>query len=365
MPDFTPVPVPQEIANDDTVRIVTLPVAEGTHIKAGDRLAEIETSKSSMEITSPVDGWVELKCKCGEDVPVGEAIARVHESQSAYLSAVKPTVKSTAPAASEAHTTVFSLAAQLETEKNGLDPAKFKYLAFVRKQDIEAAISNAQTDEQTPTGSQEIVELNPPLQQTFGDEMTFLELLRADAYRINGRDDFGELFRQWRTNPAFQYLIWFRMAQAARKSPLLKFFVYPVAVWRMVQCHYQSGIRIPLSVKAGPGLLIGHWGGIWINPNCTFGSNCSLNNDINMGEAGGSGLRGVPQLGDNVYIGPGARLAGAITLYQESSVMANTVVTSDLPPGAIALGVPHKITGHQKINRFVSNRWNSNISKME
>ena len=150
--------------------------------------------------------------------------------------------------------------------------------------------------------------------------------------------------------------MWFRIAQAARRHPLARLLIYPIARWRLGRCHYRTSIRIPLSVKAGPGLLIGHWGAVWVSPGCSFGANCSLGNGINIGGAGDSGKRGMPQLGDNVFIGPGAKLSGPITVGQEAAVMANTVVAIDVPPGGIALGVPHRISGRQEHNRYVSNR---------
>lgn len=95
---------------------------------------------------------------------------------------------------------------------------------------------------------------------------------------------------------------------------------------------------------------------MWVSSGCSFGANCSLGNGINIGGAGGSSQRGVPQLGDNVFIGPGAKLSEPITIGQEAAVLANSVVATDVPSGAIALGVPYRIAGRQEHNGYVSNR---------
>lgn len=349
MPDPIAILVPQEIANDDSVRVVSLAIAHGQRVLAGARVAEIETSKSTVEITTPADGWAELCCKAGDDIAIGGLLARLHASE---LRAPAEHAAITAAAGSTAQHTVFSEAARKEIAARGLDPAAFAGRGFVRERDVTGAttaVPVAEPAAATPSAPQ-------PFQQTFCEDWPWHRLIKADLFRINGADDARELLANWWTNPAFVYVMWFRIAQAARRHPLARLLIYPFARWRLGRCHYRTGIRIPLSVKAGPGLLIGHWGAVWISPECSFGANCSLGNGINIGGAGGSGKRGVPQLGDNVFIGPGAKLSEPITIGHEAAVMANTVVAADVPPGAIALGVPHRIAGRQERNRYVSNR---------
>lgn len=347
MPDPVSILVPQEIANDDSVRVVSLAITHGQQVRAGARVAEIETSKSTVEITAPADGWAELCCKAGDDIAIGGLIARLHASE---LRAPVENIAATATAATAQHT-VFSEAARKQIEARGLDLAAFTGRGFVREQDVTGATAPAAS-----ASAPQPVEAPQPFQQTFCEDWPWHRLLKADLYRINGADDAREFLSNWWTNPAFVYVMWFRIAQAARRHPLWRILIYPIARWRLGCCHYRTGIRIPLSVKAGPGLLIGHWGAVWISPECSFGANCSLGNGINIGGAGGSGKRGVPKLGDNVFIGPGAKLSEPITIGQEAAVMANTVVATDVPPGAIALGVPHRIAGRQERNRYVSNR---------
>ena len=51
----------------------------------------------------------------------------------------------------------------------------------------------------------------------------------------------------------------------------------------------------------------------------------------------------VPVLGNNVYIGSGAKILGGIKIGNNVKVGANAVVLSDIPDGATAAGVPAKI----------------------
>lgn len=361
MPDPIAILVPQEIANDDAVRIVSLNIKESQWVNEGDHVAVIETSKSTIEVTATGNGWAELCTKAGEDMPIGGTIAKLHAMQKSLTAPKVPAPGDTITADSPTWQPVFSNAAQRKIESLGLEPVDFQGSRFVRERDITNASSlpsaaSPPTDGELVTSQTSDPVTSQPLQQSFCEDWPWHQLLKADLYRINGRVNAGELFTQWQKNPWFVYVLWFRIAQAARHSLLARLFIYPFAVWRMNRCHYRTGIRIPLSVKAGPGLFVGHWGSVVVNPGCSFGANCSLGNDINIGGAGDAGTKGVPQFGDNVFIGPGARLSGPIIVAQEAAVMANTLVAADLPPGAIAIGVPHRISGFQTINRFVSNR---------
>ncbi len=48
--------VPRESVNDDSVIVQRVLLDKGTVIRAGDAVVEIETSKTTMEITAPVGG---------------------------------------------------------------------------------------------------------------------------------------------------------------------------------------------------------------------------------------------------------------------------------------------------------------------
>jgi len=57
------------------------------------------------------------------------------------------------------------------------------------------------------------------------------------------------------------------------------------------------------------GLYIGHIGGVHINPGAVLGRRCDLAHRVTIG-ASGMGREGSPVLGDDVYVGTGATLAG-------------------------------------------------------
>ena len=97
------------------------------------------------------------------------------------------------------------------------------------------------------------------------------------------------------------------------------------------------GIEIPRGAKIGPGLYIGHYGGITVSSIAVLGRNCNLSQNITIGVSGAGEKRGAPTLGDNVYVAPGARLVGKIKIGHNVKIGANAVIHKDLPDNAIAV----------------------------
>lgn len=101
------------------------------------------------------------------------------------------------------------------------------------------------------------------------------------------------------------------------------------------------GFTIPPNVF-GPGLNIPHYGPIVINSNAKIGANCRIHNCVNIGtKAGFSDL--APKIGNNVYIGPGAKIFGDIEIADGIAIGANSVVNKSFIEKGIGIaGVPAK-----------------------
>lgn len=154
---------------------------------------------------------------------------------------------------------------------------------------------------------------------------TTSELIRADVYRIEERALWRDVARQFLIGETFRYNVAFRLAGGAkgRTTRLLG------RIW-LRRLRRRMGINIPYSTQIGPGLLIGHAGGIVINAAARIGSNCNISHNVTIGVSRGRNA-GVPTIGDRVYIGPGAVLIGAIRIGDDVAVGANAVVTKSVP----------------------------------
>jgi serine O-acetyltransferase len=100
-----------------------------------------------------------------------------------------------------------------------------------------------------------------------------------------------------------------------------------------------AGVSLPAHARIGKGLYIGHFGNIIVHPDTVMGERCSLSQGVTIGVLGGD-RPGVPRIGNDVYIGAGAKILGPITIGDGAIIGANAVVIDDVPAGATAVGVP-------------------------
>ena len=95
------------------------------------------------------------------------------------------------------------------------------------------------------------------------------------------------------------------------------------------------GFTIPVNVF-GPGLSIAHYGTIIVNASTRVGANCRIHACVNIGtEAGQSGA--APIIGDNCYIGPGAKIFGDIKIGKNVAIAANAVVNKSYEENNITI----------------------------
>ena len=188
------------------------------------------------------------------------------------------------------------------------------------------------------------------------EPMRFSELkflLRCDLYRYEGRQGLSALLRTLRSNPGFKYTFWMRVCRYLRSSPI-RYPLFVVAQSLLDRCKYKFGISIPFTTQIGEGLYIGHFGSIVVNELAVIGKNCNLSHDVTIGQANRGKRKGYPVIGNNVYIGPGAKLVGSVTLGNNVAVGANCVVTRDVPEDGVVAGVPGRVISRQGSADYVN-----------
>lgn len=113
------------------------------------------------------------------------------------------------------------------------------------------------------------------------------------------------------------------------------------------------GIHINLGADIGKGLYIGHYGGIWVGP-IKMGECCSLSQEVTIGIGGAGENRGIPQLGEKVWIGPGAKIFGAIKIGSCVAIGANAVVSKNIPNNAVVVGNPARIVSFEGSSQLLN-----------
>jgi serine O-acetyltransferase len=116
----------------------------------------------------------------------------------------------------------------------------------------------------------------------------------------------------------------------------------PYSLFLLHRFHRMSvrmGYHIPPNVF-GPGLSIMHWGSLIVSSHARVGENCRVHNNVHIGSAANNS-RKVPKIGNNVFIGPGARIFGDIEIADGIAIGANAVVNrSFLEPHITIAGIP-------------------------
>lgn len=144
-------------------------------------------------------------------------------------------------------------------------------------------------------------------------------------------------------DPILKYEILLRKCEYHRnrslKNPYLK-ISYLFLKYRFRSLGIKLGFSIPENCF-GPGLSIAHYGSIVINPNVVIGANCRIHTGVNIGA--NKTPTDVPVIGDNVYIGPGAKIFGSVTIGNNVKIGANAVVTNSFGNNVVVAGIPAKI----------------------
>jgi serine O-acetyltransferase len=127
----------------------------------------------------------------------------------------------------------------------------------------------------------------------------------------------------------------------------------PLARLLLIRYKFKYGISIGHRTRIGSGLYIGHFGGIVVNVGAVIGKNCNLSQSVTIGVANRGARKGVPVIGDNVFIGPGAVVLGNLRIGNNVAIGANSVVTHDVPDGAVVAGAPAQIISYGGTDGYV------------
>jgi serine O-acetyltransferase len=107
--------------------------------------------------------------------------------------------------------------------------------------------------------------------------------------------------------------------------------------------RFLTGIEIHPAAKIGQGLFIDHGMGVVIGETSVIGDNVLIYQGVTLGGTSMRQEKRHPTIGNNVVIGSGAKLIGAITIGDNVKIGAGSVVTNSVPPNATVIGVPGRV----------------------
>ncbi|NML17516.1 serine O-acetyltransferase [Azohydromonas caseinilytica] len=118
---------------------------------------------------------------------------------------------------------------------------------------------------------------------------------------------------------------------------LKKIPVLPKLIELMIRFFFHASI--PYQADIGPGVSFGHRQGIMMGKRVKVGQRCKIRHQVTI--AGGKG--GGAVIGDDVQIGAGAKIIGAIRIGNRVRIGANAVVVKDVPDDATVVGIPARV----------------------
>jgi len=157
--------------------------------------------------------------------------------------------------------------------------------------------------------------------------------LRAKAEWVYGAVTRKTLLKTLLTDGTFA-MIMYRLMQCAQRLRLAPL----VMLFNKLNIFFGRCI-IGRNAQFGPGFVLVHSYGVVINTNVRGGANIKVEHLVTIGAERNAS----PVLGNNVFIGAGAKIVGGVHIGNNVRVGANAVVVDDVPDGATVVGIPARV----------------------
>jgi serine O-acetyltransferase len=164
------------------------------------------------------------------------------------------------------------------------------------------------------------------------------------------------MLRAMRHEPGFRFTFFLRKV-AWYRDRRRSLGLIPYVFYRLLLNHYRFkyGFEISPTTSIGPGLYIGHFGGIVISPYAVLGANINIAQGCTIGATSRGPRIGAPTLRERVWVGANAILVGKITVGREALIAPGAYVNFDVPERSVVLGNPGKIVSNSGSEGYVNN----------
>ena len=166
-----------------------------------------------------------------------------------------------------------------------------------------------------------------------------LKAIKADLAIIKERDPAARgLLEILLCYPGFHALVGHRLSNKLWKSG------WPLAPRLLSQITRSlTGVEIHPGAKIGRGVFIDHGMGVVIGETAEIGNRCLLYQGVTLGGTGKDDGKRHPTLLENVVVGAGAKVLGAITVGANTRIGAGSVVVRDVEANSTVVGIPGRV----------------------
>ena len=157
-----------------------------------------------------------------------------------------------------------------------------------------------------------------------------------DYLRATDDEDFvlKHFIRDFVFYHRLRFVIYLRKAQFSKLKMVRLFFSY-----KLYRYSRKYGIEIKPDTVIGKGFVLNHPYNITVSRGAVIGDNVTMLKGSTIGMSGGK-KRGVPKIGNKVYIGINSTIVGGIEVGDDVVIAPNTFVNQDIPCHSIVIGNP-------------------------
>ncbi|MBS5489340.1 MAG: serine acetyltransferase [Clostridiales bacterium] len=165
-----------------------------------------------------------------------------------------------------------------------------------------------------------------------------ISTIKQDLYRRYGKIEFS-LIERMEINkiPQVKFMNIKRKIDWYRNKNKIKYYYYSF-IYRKLKIKYN--VDIPARTKIGNGFLIEHIGAITVNPDVIIGNNCSIYNGVTIGVEKRGERKGVPTIGNKVWIGANSIVVGGIIIGDNVLIAPGAFVNFNVPSNSLVIGNP-------------------------
>ncbi len=116
--------------------------------------------------------------------------------------------------------------------------------------------------------------------------------------------------------------------------------------------RFLTGIEIHPGAKLGRRFVIDHGMGVVIGETAEVGDDVYIYHQVTLGGTSTAQGKRHPTVGNNVIIGAGAKVLGAILIGDGARIGANAVVVAPVPAGTTVVGIPARPVDRDEKPRF-------------
>lgn len=164
-------------------------------------------------------------------------------------------------------------------------------------------------------------------------------MIEKDLYRYGVKKiTIGQIIKMFIINDSIRFMILWRIGNWSYKNNRKVLEIFTKFILKIKLINNLS--EIPVRTDIGEGFFIQHFSGITINVKAKLGKNINIHKGVTIGETTRGAKKGIPQIGNNVWIGINSSIVGGIKIGNNVLIAPNSYVNIDVPDYSIVFGNP-------------------------